>query len=169
MKKFYRSKLVISHLGSDKSDEEHSRLESDTKWLKNALTGWIVLWTLWTFGSLCWLLSCLNIVILFHRTPSGNNNNNALKLYKVPPRFELGSLDSKCRVLTITPLHHGTLLEHTLLKNGLHFVQKGSWTSIFCFILLTLWEFSRVLTYIYGGAFLFSPPTKLKKTKYIYL
>ena len=100
---FFRSKLVISHVGSDKSDEEHSRLESDTKWLKNALTGWIVLWTLWTFGSLCWLLSCLNIVTLFHRTPSGNNNKNAIKLYKVPPRFELGSLDSKSRVLTITP------------------------------------------------------------------
>ena len=122
-----------------------------------------MLWTLWTFGSLCWLLSCLNIVILFHRTPSGNNNNNALKLYKVPPRFELGSLDSKSRVLTITPLHHGTLLEHTLLKNGSYFVHKGSWTSIFCFILLTLWEFSRInpeFCHICGGALLFSVPTK---------
>ena len=99
----FRSKLVISHLGSDKINEEHSRLESNTKWLKNAQTGWKVLWTLWTFGSLCWLLSCLNIVTLFHRTPSGNNNKNAIKLYKVPPRFEFGSLDSKSRVLIITP------------------------------------------------------------------
>ena len=32
------------------------------------------------------------------------------KLMKVPPRFELGSLDSKSRVLTITPWGHYNLL-----------------------------------------------------------
>ena len=42
---------------------------------------------------------------------------------KVPPRFELGSLDSKSRVLTITPwdLTHGGLLVITVLCFNLLF------------------------------------------------
>ena len=36
------------------------------------------------------------------------------KKTKVPPRFELGSLDSESRVLTITPWDHHTQVEEKL-------------------------------------------------------
>ncbi|GIY93520.1 hypothetical protein CEXT_514321 [Caerostris extrusa] len=36
--------------------------------------------------------------------------DSSIKREQVPPRFELGSLDSKSRVLTITPWNHICLL-----------------------------------------------------------
>ena len=56
------------------------------------------------------------------------------KLYQVPPRFELGSLDSKSRVLTITPWDLGwrEVLKFTFINSTLVKFLKIPLTRCYC-------------------------------------